>query len=252
MVVMCNDLRELKELLNAATRLIEASSSESTRAATYKANNQETLRDLLRLKALKCASREILLHSETDAETDIDTYLEGAITVPQCNEITLLDQHNCRGKVSSAVTSVPQRPRGTLSREGVDHQVWIEWRTAEDLPNGSVQDKQSILRTATLAQMLFLPKPELLYIEVYRIHRRSIIKTSIRLDLPDAPRFQQRYNTRNPACHALSTNVQMYAFPAYCYRLETRLVFIHFYTLPTGCIKAVTVAMYCSSVMAIR
>ena len=163
MVVMCNDLRELKELLNAAIRLMEASSSESARTATYKANNQETLRDLLQLKALKCASREILLHSETDAETDIDIYLDGAITVPRCNEIALLDHHNCRGKVSSAVTSVPQRPRGTLSREGVDHQVWIEWRTAEDLPNGSVQDKQSILRTAALAQMLSLPKPEHFY-----------------------------------------------------------------------------------------
>jgi len=151
---MCNDLRELKELLNAAKRLMEASSSESARAATCKTNNQETLRDLLRLKALKCASREILLHSETDAETDIDIYLDGAITVPRCNEIALLDHHNCRGKVSSAVTSVPQRPRGTLNKEGVDYEVWIEWRTAEDLPNGSVQDKQSILRTAALAQML--------------------------------------------------------------------------------------------------
>ena len=56
MVVMCNDLREIKELLNAATKLVEASSNRLACAATYRINNQETLRDLLRLKALKCAS----------------------------------------------------------------------------------------------------------------------------------------------------------------------------------------------------
>ena len=163
MVVMCNDLRELKELLNAATRLMEASGSGLARATTYQANNQETLRDLLRLKALKCASTEVLLQSETDAEVDIDIYLNGAITIPRCNEIALFDHHNSGSKLISAVTSVPQRPRGIITRNGVDYQVWIEWRTAEDLPNGSVQDKQSILRTVALAQMLSLPKPEHFY-----------------------------------------------------------------------------------------
>jgi hypothetical protein len=42
--VMCNGLREIKELLNAATKLVEASSSRSARAATQKKNNQKTLR----------------------------------------------------------------------------------------------------------------------------------------------------------------------------------------------------------------
>jgi hypothetical protein len=126
MVVMCNDLRELKELLNAATRLIEASGSGLACASTYKANNQETLRDLLRLKALKCASTEILLQSETDAEVNIDIYLNRAITVPRYIEIVLLDHHGSHSKLSSAVTSVPQRPRGIISQNGVDHQVWVE------------------------------------------------------------------------------------------------------------------------------
>jgi hypothetical protein len=44
MVVMCNDLREIKELLNAATKLVEASSSRSARAATQKKNSQKMLR----------------------------------------------------------------------------------------------------------------------------------------------------------------------------------------------------------------
>jgi hypothetical protein len=81
MVVMCNDLREIKELLNAATKLVEASSSRSARAATQKKTIRRRYGDLLRLKALKCASTEILLHSDTDAGIDIGIYLTGAITV---------------------------------------------------------------------------------------------------------------------------------------------------------------------------
>jgi hypothetical protein len=225
MVVMCNDLREIKELLNAATKLVEASSSRSACAATYRINNQETLRDLLRLKALKCASTEILLHSDTDAGINIGIYLTGAITVPRCNGITLLDHHSSRGTASSAVTSVPQRPRGTLSREGVDHQVWIEWRTAEDLPNGSVQDKQSILRTAALAQMLSLPKPKHFYTPRcigYIDNRSSQDRFGWIFQMPQ----NSNRDTTLETLHGM-LGQQMYKptrSPAYCYRLETRLV----------------------------
>lgn len=97
---------------------MEASSSRSACAATYRINNQETLRDLLQLKALKCASTKILLHSDTDAGIDIGIYLTMAITVPRCNGITLLDHHNSRGTASSAVTSVPQRPRALSLEKG--------------------------------------------------------------------------------------------------------------------------------------
>lgn len=163
MVVMCNDLKELKELLDAATRLIEVSRSGSARTATHETKGQETLRDLLRLKALKCASTEILLHSDTDSGMDISIYLTKAITVPRYDGIVLFGHQISRTAVASASAYVPYRPRGILSNEEVSRQVWVEWRSAEDLPNGSVGDKQSILRTAALAQMLSLPKPEHFY-----------------------------------------------------------------------------------------
>ena len=204
---------------------MEASSSRSACAATHRINNQETLRGLLRLKALKCASTDILLHSDTDAGTDIGIYLTGAITVPRCNGITLLDHHNSRGTASSAVTSVPQRPRGTLSREGVDHQVWIEWRTAEDLPYGSVQDEQSILRTAALAQMLSLPKPKHFYTPRcigYIDNRSSQDRFGWIFQMPQ----NSNRDTTLETLHGM-LGQQMYKptrSPAYCYRLETRLV----------------------------
>lgn len=163
MVVMCNDLKELKDLFDAATRLIEVSSGGSAKASTNRTNDQETLRDLLRLKALRHASTELLLLSKTDDGIDIGKHLAQAVTVPRYTGTSLLRYNDARTTASSANSSVPHRPRCIVLERNIDYQVWIEWRTAEDLPDGSVEDKQSILRTAALAQMLSLPKPEHFY-----------------------------------------------------------------------------------------
>lgn len=163
MVIMCNELKDLKYLLEAATRLMEVSSREPTRKTAFNNDNQETLRDLVRLKALKCASTEILHNGRIDAKLDINGYLTKVITVFRYDGITLLNQQYSVAKTTDPGASFQIRPRGVLSREGIDCHVWIEWRTAEVLQDGSVEDKQSILRTATLAQMLSLDKPKHLY-----------------------------------------------------------------------------------------
>lgn len=163
MVIMRNDLKELKSMLEAVTSLMKVSSTDPHGEFTSNADNHETLRDLLRLKELKCASKEMLLHAIASARIDIDEYLKGVLAVPRYLGMRQFEQQFTLIAVAGASNSVPNRPRGVFSREGIDFQVWIEWRKAEKMSAGSVEDNQSVLRTATLAQMLSISRPRHLY-----------------------------------------------------------------------------------------
>lgn len=249
---MCNDSRELKELLNAATRLMEASSSESARAATYKANTQETLRDLLWLNALKCASREILLQSETDAETDIDIYLDGAITVPRCNEIALLDRHNCRGKVSSAVTQYhndleePSLGKGPIIKFGSSGGRRKTCRTGLCKTSSRSYERRHLLKCCpSLSQNTSIHRDvsDISTIDHHKIvsdgsSRCPKIPTTIQHSKPWLACLANICT--NPCC--LSVSLSPGNSPRRC----------HICILLTGCIQEFTAEMYCSSAMAIR
>ena len=159
MVILRNELGEVKAMLDAVTDLLKLSTRPGT-VNTIHNEHHETIRDLLQLKQIKCISDQALLYIANTAGFDIDQYLEDAISVSRYDG-ALFSEHIT---YSIAENTSPQpRPRGTLTAEGKDYEVWIEWRTMENVLDGSMEGKESRLRTAVLAQMLSKSKPRDLF-----------------------------------------------------------------------------------------
>ncbi|KAH7132745.1 prion-inhibition and propagation-domain-containing protein [Dactylonectria macrodidyma] len=161
MVLARNDISDLRNLLDAVTSLLKTTRENTD--ATHHSENDETLQDLLRLKKINCVSNELLLKIEDEQIFDIERYLQDLISVHRYNGSTLSDSFSYTKHDNISRATGPPRPRGTLSHVGEEIQVWIEWKTTGDIPKGPLEDNESKLRTATLAQMLHTKKPRHLY-----------------------------------------------------------------------------------------
>lgn len=157
MVLVRDDVKDLKNMLEAVTSLINVSKgANDTSVACYNENNL-TLRDLLRLKEINRISDEIKLKIELDTDFCVESELKGLISVKQYDAITLKGLFPEPEDKSGLSRS--HRRRGTLRIDGLDVEVWLEWKIVENITEGSVQDKESKLRTAILAEMLHNSKP---------------------------------------------------------------------------------------------
>ena len=158
MVILQNDLRDIKDMFQAVVSMMEVSKRSCSTTPDWNETTHETLRDLLLLKEIKCVSDEILSRLHDDAALDVKGFMDDAIKVNQYDDILFNDcfTPNTSGFIANGVD--PHRPRGFLNQKGANHEVWVEWRTVEYQMNGSVEEKECIVRTATLAAM---PQPGL-------------------------------------------------------------------------------------------
>ncbi|KAJ6168102.1 hypothetical protein N7497_000945 [Penicillium chrysogenum] len=159
MILVRDDVKELKDMLEAITSLIKISKASGDANINFSNENDETLRDLLRLKTIKHISNGIISKVENDANFDFEKELNGLISVNQFDAIELSHHFACTESEGLKL----HRPRGTLQLDGTKFEVWLEWKSTENVARGSVQDKDSRLRTAVLAQMLHSNKPRHLY-----------------------------------------------------------------------------------------
>ncbi|KAF2164527.1 hypothetical protein M409DRAFT_67692 [Zasmidium cellare ATCC 36951] len=160
MVVVRNDLREIKTVLHAIVTAGQLSAGGWD--STCSEDENQTLRELLQLKRFKCISDEVSLQIKQNACLDVKDSLGGVITVSGCDAVTF------EGSFSSHAAKTPtrhdpRRPRGTFVQNGKQHEVWIEWRMTDDSMPGSSEEKESWVRTWTLAQMLSEDKPKGLF-----------------------------------------------------------------------------------------
>ncbi len=128
MVVVRNDLCELKDMFQAVINMMEISTSSSIGNVSQHEDNNTTFRDLLLLKEIKCISNEILLRIKNDAECDISEVLKDVIKISQYDGV-LFGKHFSHNRVENIDGTLdPHRPRGVLAKEGKDCEVWVEWR----------------------------------------------------------------------------------------------------------------------------
>jgi serine/threonine protein kinase len=159
MILVRDDVKEFKDMLEAITSLIKISKVSGDTNITFSNENDETLRDLLRLKTIKHISNEIILKVKNGANFDFEKELKGLLSVKRFDAIALSHHFAC----TEAEGLKLERPRGTLHLDGTEFEAWLEWKSIENIARGSVQDKDSRLRTAVLAQMLHSNKPRHLY-----------------------------------------------------------------------------------------
>ncbi|KAF2173316.1 hypothetical protein M409DRAFT_62852 [Zasmidium cellare ATCC 36951] len=159
MVVLRNDLRDIKDMFQAVVSMMEVTKSSCSTDPDRSETTHETLRDLLLLKEIKCVSDEILSRLHDHAALDVTRSMDDAIKVKKYDNVLFNEcfTPNTSGFIANGVD--PYRPRGFLNQKGTNHEVWVEWRAAEYQMIGSVEENESIVRTATLAAMLSIEKP---------------------------------------------------------------------------------------------
>ncbi len=158
MILARDDIRDLKEMIDAAAGLVSASSQ--ARGADLGAHkNDTTLQDLVRLKKISRTSEVILSKLSDDQDFDVGKSLEEiGITVREYTREELdkdLDWNEDADYPEELL-----RPRAILTTEQGDIPVWIEWKTLEGIRSGSAREKESKLRTVALAEMLHVQKPD--------------------------------------------------------------------------------------------
>jgi hypothetical protein len=163
LVVVRNDVKELRAMVKAVTRLIEISQATTNTNLAHRNENEETLRDLLQLKEINHIADEMLLSMSRNEGFDIEKDFNSLISVARYDAITLKDHFSYGTAEGIKDPSTLYRPRGVLTKDGLDIQVWIEWRLMENVAEGSVQSQESRLRIVTLAQMLHKSQPRHLY-----------------------------------------------------------------------------------------
>lgn len=163
MVIIRNDVVELRNMLDAVTTLIKTSRVTNNRGVAKCNDNDETLRDLLRLKEINHISENLHTKLKDDVNFDIEDNLKRLISVKHYNANTLNKYFSFSREVSTLGVATSRRPRGSLRDEERNLEVWIEWRSLQNIVRGSIQDKESRLRTVILAQMLHTNKPRHLY-----------------------------------------------------------------------------------------
>lgn len=126
LVVVRNDVKELRAMVEAVTRLIEISQATTNTNRAHQNENEETLRDLLQLKEINHIADKMLLSMSRNKGFDIEKDFNSLISVARYNAITLKD-HFSYGTVEGIKDlSTLYRPRGVLTKDGLDIQVWIK------------------------------------------------------------------------------------------------------------------------------
>ncbi|KAK3669531.1 hypothetical protein LTR78_010585 [Recurvomyces mirabilis] len=162
-VVISNTLSELRNMLDAVTDMVETSARTAGPSPMRHDSSNETLQDLLRLKTIKCVSDSMLLTTNDESERTVDAFLADVVTVPRYDGAQFNEHFTHILTENAKERSRPYRPRGVFKQEGNDQQVWVEWRAATNAHYRSCVDQESIVRTATLAQMLSVNKPRYLF-----------------------------------------------------------------------------------------
>jgi len=160
MVILRNELTELKAMFDAVAYLLSFSTNAgSTKSTAKHDDSHETLRDLLRLKEIKCVSDGILMTIKEKTDVEMDRVLEDIVTVHRYDGTSFRNHWKATSMAEKSAPAHRKRPRGALSQEGTEYEAWVEWRTAENLVHGSPEEMESRLRTAALGQMLSKDKP---------------------------------------------------------------------------------------------
>ena len=159
MVIVRNELGELKAMFDAVTSFLQLSARTGTVIAARDHDSHETFRDLLRLKEIKCVSEQILRKMGDSAELDVNQDMADIIDISSYDGASLSDHFSYHSEKDINFQLHKNRPRGVLTKEGKGYEVWIEWRAVQTFVRGTVEDKESKLRTAMLAQMLSVGKP---------------------------------------------------------------------------------------------
>ena len=162
MVILTNEPGELEEMFNAAEHILRDSTSSEGRTVTSHDLIHETFRCLLLLKRIKCISNQVLLGIRNCTEYDVDPRLKDMVSVSRHDGAQFRDRFINTGAGNMNSSSRQNRIRGILTRNGKKYEVWVEWKT-ENVLKGSLEDKESRLRTICLAQMLSCPAPRELF-----------------------------------------------------------------------------------------
>ncbi len=160
MVLTRNDVGDLKDMLDAVTRLIYTSAD--TRREREAHINDRILQDLIQLKKISRTSEAILSQLKRDGTVDVARSLsELDVTVRKFTESDISE--DLEWNENDTDPELLHRPRGILATKEGDIPVWIEWKSLGDVAPNSLKDKESALRTVALAEMLHLPKPASLH-----------------------------------------------------------------------------------------
>ena len=159
MIILRNNLDELKAMFEAATDLIRHSREIDANRAGPHPEHDKVLRDILRLKRIKCLSNQLLMSIENDAEADIDQILEDEIGVHRYDGNLLRRSFTSHSSQETEVLARQDRSHGVLKVGSKEHEVWIEWRSVERLLRETMEDKESRVRTVVLVGMLSCAKP---------------------------------------------------------------------------------------------
>lgn len=157
MVLARNDIQELRDMFDAVSSII-TTSADDKRKGEGACVADKTLQDLVRLKKLGRISESILSQINRYGHFDADgRFREIGITV---HKYTASDLASFVWNELESVDAVKlDRPRGLLTTKEGDIYVWIEWKPFPDVAPDSIVERESMLRTAALAEMLHLPKP---------------------------------------------------------------------------------------------
>ncbi|KAK5662083.1 hypothetical protein OQA88_10197 [Cercophora sp. LCS_1] len=160
MILARNNIQDLRDMLDAVGSLISTSSA--TRSEKTAHTNDRNLQDLVQLKKISRTSDAILARLVDDKDLDVERSLKDVgITVPQFTPTQLQNSFGWDETPDGL-----DRPRGSIALgndPNVLTSVWVEWKAIGDFPVGSRKDKETALRTAALAEMLYIQKPASLY-----------------------------------------------------------------------------------------
>lgn len=189
MILARNGIGELQDMVLALGRMVEGMGGEeggSDKEEDEEGSNNESrerrkrrkmvndVRDLVRLKRMAKVSEEILrtLHQDPAklGGLNLETEFLTGVTITRYGDPSKEGQKDFLevfelAEPEGVNPSLLSRPRGYLSvAPGEDVSVWIEWKSMGDYPEGSIKERESYLRSLTLAQMLRLPKPKSLHV----------------------------------------------------------------------------------------
>ncbi|KAK3941614.1 prion-inhibition and propagation-domain-containing protein [Diplogelasinospora grovesii] len=170
MILARNDMHDLKDMLDAVTSLIGTSSM--TRKEKEAHHNDITLQDLVRLKKISQISDAILAKLKGDPKASSSFSQEGflaevGITVEQY-DFEKLCEHLAWDPYLNEEPHLWSRPTGILTtgtgEAKKQYVVWVEWKHLGDYPPGSTKEREFIIRTVALAEMLHMQKPASMYV----------------------------------------------------------------------------------------
>lgn len=146
-VINNNNVRDLEGIRDAVTSLIRLSPTANDN------DNEETLRDLLQLKEVNHISDDLLSRMVNDENFDIEEALKSSTSVKNYGT------HNLGELSASACLSRSHRPRGSLKNGNESLEVWIEWKSLQNIAKCWTQRKICKARGSLLAQMLHTNGP---------------------------------------------------------------------------------------------